>query len=85
MNWSIISQKHAVSLGHVDTAGVYTAVVILSGVKYWAIRKTALAGRQEVDVDDVEYFVDLNERDLNSLPGGRTNWIPVLLFPGDIL
>ena len=85
LNWGIISQQHATTLGHVDTAGVYTAVVILTGVKLWAIRKTALEGRTEKDVDVVDYFVDLADRDLESLPGGATNWLPIILFPGDIL
>ena len=85
LNWAIISQKHALSLGHVDTAGVYTAIVILTGVKYWAIRKTALEGRQEIDVDDAEYFVDLSTRDLKDLPGHSTDWVALLLFPGDVL
>lgn len=85
LNWGIISQKHAVTLGHVDTAGVYTAITILTGVKYWAIRKTALEGRKEKDCDDIEYFVDLEKRDFASLPGEPTDWVAVLLFPGDVL
>ncbi|KZV58982.1 hypothetical protein PENSPDRAFT_672680, partial [Peniophora sp. CONT] len=85
LNWAIISQKHAVSFGHVDTAGVYTGILILAGIKYWAIRKTAVKGREEMDVDDVEYFVDLNGRDLESLPGGAAAWMAVVLFPGDVL
>ncbi|VDC00247.1 unnamed protein product [Peniophora sp. CBMAI 1063] len=85
LNWAIISHKHALSLGHVDTAGVHTAIVILDGVKYWAIRKTVLEGRTEIDVDDAEYFVDLAARDIRSLPGEPTDWVAVLLFPGDVL
>lgn len=85
LNWGIISQMNSMTLGHVDTAGVYTAIVILAGIKYWAIRKTVLEGRTEIDVDDAEYFVDLNERDLKDLPGGATDWVPILLFPVDML
>ncbi|KZV61101.1 hypothetical protein PENSPDRAFT_671229 [Peniophora sp. CONT] len=85
LNWAIISQKHAVSYGHVDTAGVYTAIAILTGIKYWAIRKTALQGKTEIDVDVADYFVDLTDRDFESLPGGDSAWVTLVLFPGDIL
>ena len=85
MNWGIMSQKHAVSLGHVDTAGVYTAIAILSGAKYWAVRKTALDGNQEMGPDDIRYWERLEQRDLKSLPGGESAWVPLLLLPGDIL
>lgn len=83
-NWAIISQKHAVSLSHIDTAGVFTAIVVLSGIKYWAIRKTALDGG-ECDVDDADYWIDLSKRDYKTLPGGPDAWITTLLFPGDML
>lgn len=84
LNWAIISQAHAFSDGHVDTAGVYTAILVLTGIKYWAIRKTSLP-RDDMDCTDTEYFVNLAERDLESLPGGAAAWTAVLLFPGDIL
>ena len=82
-HWAIISQKHATSLPHIDTAGAYTVVNILAGVKFWAIKETTLNGSGEKDVDDTEYFVDLTKRDFHTLPGGR--WVPLLLFPGDML
>lgn len=85
LNWGIISQENAISLGHVDTAGVCTGIVILSGHKLWAIRKTALTGRTEIDVDDTEYFVDLENRDFGSLPGGASEWVAIMLFAGDVL
>ncbi|KZV60028.1 hypothetical protein PENSPDRAFT_671951, partial [Peniophora sp. CONT] len=81
LNWAIISQQHAISLGHVDTAGVYTAIVILASKKYWAIRNTSLKRRTEIDIDDIEYFVDLQKRDLKSLPGGPEAWIAVHFPP----
>ncbi|VDB96858.1 unnamed protein product [Peniophora sp. CBMAI 1063] len=87
LNWSIISQAHSWTDGHVDTAGVFTAIVVLTGVKYWAIRKTLLTGDKDDDIDvfDCSYFEELNDRDLDSLPGGSAAWVAVLLFPGDIL
>ena len=68
LNWGIISQQHATTLGHVDTAGVFTLAGVLSGIKLWAIRKTALYGNREMDVDNVEYFVDLIDRDFEGIP-----------------
>lgn len=85
LNWAIMSQANSISLGHVDTAGVCTAIVILAGVKIWAMRKTALMGRTEIDVDDTEYFVDLTDRDFASLPGAASDWVMLILFPGDVL
>lgn len=84
LNWAIISQMNSWSDGHVDTAGVFTAIVVLTGAKYWAIKKTLLP-REEPDVDDTDYFVELGDRDLETLPGGAAAWTAVLLFPGDIL
>ena len=85
LNWAIVSQKHSMSLPHVDTAGVYTAVVILTGKKHWAIRKTALGGQRDVDVDDLDYIIDLDKRDFHSLPGGAPAWLVVTLCAGDIM
>lgn len=94
LNWAIMSQGHSFSAGHVDTAGVHTGILVLTGHKLWAIRRTLLyperdeAGNEiepEIDVDDVEYFVDLAGRSLEDLPGGSAAWVAVLLFPGDIL
>ena len=84
-NWGIISQEYAISLGHVDSAGVRTAIAILDGMKYWAIRKTALEGHKEMDVDDFRWFVELGDRDLESLPGGKAAWVALVLYPGDVL
>lgn len=85
LNWAIISQKFSMTMGHVDTAGVYTAIGILTGDKYWAILKTALTGQTEIDVDNIEYFVELGDRDIESLPGGSKAWIALVLRAGDIL
>ena len=85
LNWAIVSQQHAMSLGHVDTAGVYTAIVVLTGRKQWAIRKTALSGDRDKDVDVTDYIVDLAKRDLKDLPGGEAAWIAITLNPGDVL
>lgn len=84
-NWSIISQQFSMTMGHVDTAGVYTGIGVLAGEKLWGVRKTVLTGRTEIDVDNIEYFVDLENRDINSLPGGKTDWIAIVLRAGDIL
>ena len=85
LNWGIISQAHSTTLGHVDTAGVYTAVVILTGVKYWAIRKTTPDRKDKHKPTDLDWFVDLTDRDIKDLPGGETEWVAVVLHPGDIL
>ena len=68
LNWAIAGQKHSHTSPHVDTAGVFTLVGVLSGIKLWAIRKTALYGNREMDVDNVEYFVDLIARDFDGIP-----------------
>lgn len=94
LNWGIMSQAHSMSAGHVDTAGVFTAISVLSGHKIWAVRRTLLSpevdeegneAEREIDVNDVEYFVDLTERDFASLPGGSAAWAIIVLFPGDVL
>lgn len=85
LNWAIISQQHSVSNGHIDSAGVFTGIIVLSGCKYWAIRRTLLDKYREKDVNYADYFVSLQDRDMDTLPGGRDAWFAVVLFPGDIL
>ncbi|WP_241380165.1 hypothetical protein, partial [Escherichia coli] len=71
LNWAIISQAHAFSDIHWDTAGAWTAVAILHGIKFWAVRKTPPSG-SALGFDMVDYWVNLAEHDLDSLPGGRS-------------
>lgn len=86
LNWAILSQQYSVTQVHVDTAGVFTAISMLSGSKIWAIRRTLLDGKGDhPDVDDAEYFVELGDRDLKDLPGGEAAWISIVLFAGDVL
>ena len=85
LNWAGVSQKHSMSLPYVDTAGGYTAIIMLTGEKNWAIRKTGLDGPRDKDVDDIDYIVDLDKRDLESLPGGGAAWLVITLRKGDVL
>ena len=90
LNWSIISQPHAFSVVHVDTSGVWTAIVILTGSKLWAVRKTNEPLRNyypnhEPGIIDTTFFVDLSDRTLQQLPGGFAAWTTVLLKAGSML
>lgn len=39
MAWAIVSSEHASSRFHVDTGGLATASMILTGAKYWVVSR----------------------------------------------
>ena len=86
VNWALIGQENATTLGHVDTAGLCTGIKVLNGTKIWCIRNTAFTENREMVPDDIRYWDQLEARDVETeLPGGKAAWTVLVLFPGDIL
>ena len=47
LSWSIASSKHATSRFHIDTAGLATGSIILTGKKYWVVARDPLFGQPD--------------------------------------
>lgn len=80
-SWAIVTSAGVVSRIHFDTAGLGTALFVLTGHKYWVVANPLPKHRHDLDPRRVGVFKDWDDEFVDN----RYSWEGVSLFPGDVL
>ena len=80
-SWAIASSQDVVSRIHIDTCGLATASVVLTGKKFWVVGDPLPVGSQRSSPDSVRAYEKFDSAE----PDKFLRWEGVTLRPGNVL